>query len=368
MEVRLYLQMLRRGWWIVLLTMLAAVNLALVAAYLATPMYEASARFIVSPNSDLVTGRDVVTSLEALDKRSIISTYAEFLNSTRIYNETLLALRLDPLEMEDDYTVTTVVLPDANILELSVSGTDPNTVALLANEIGQRAISNISLLYQAYNITMLDPAIAPVEPYSPQPLRDLSLALALGLVGGAALAILSEQIRIPIEAYRQRLRVDSETGVYNSRHFQQMVEDELLQNPTTVTSVGLVDLTGLQDYVETLPPVATQKLLTNITEILRRELRGNDVIGRWTATSFIVMLPSTPGSAAARTFERIRSAVSQPMELAQYGETINLKPYTGVATYDGNMTPLELIGQVKSALENTHRGNTGPLESARIRQ
>jgi GGDEF domain-containing protein len=80
------------------------------------------------------------------------------------------------------------------------------------------------------------------------------------------------------------------------------------------------------------------------------------------------MLPSTPGSAAMRTFERIRSAISQPMELPQYGETVNLKPYTGVATYDGNMTPLELIDHVKIALESTRRGNTGPLDTARIRQ
>ncbi len=367
MEVKLYLQMLRRGWWIVILTVLVAVNVALVASYFSTPMYLASARFIVSPNSNLVTGRDVITSLEALDKRSIVSTYAEILNSTRIYNETVQVLRLDPLDLED-YTVITVVLPDANILELSVSGTDPNTTALLANQIGQRAISNISVLYLAYNITMLDPAIAPIEPFSPQPVRDLSLALALGVVGGAALAILSEQIRIPLESYRQRLRVDSETGVYNSRYFQQLVEDELLQNPTAVTSVGLVDLTGLQDYMETLPPLATQKLLAHVTEILRRELRGNDVIGRWTATSFIVMLPSTPGSAATRTFERIRVAISQPMELPQYGEAVNLKPYTGIATYDGNMTPLELIDHVKIALESTRRGNTGPIETARVRK
>jgi diguanylate cyclase (GGDEF)-like protein len=367
MEIKLYLQMLRRGWWIVALTALVALSVALLADYFTTPMYVASARFIVSPNSNLVSGRDVVTSLDILDRRSIVSTYAEIFNSTRIYAETVQALQLDLTQLEE-YTPITVVLPDANVLEISVSGTDPNTVALLANQIGQRAINNISLMYQAYTISMLDPAAAPTEPISPMPVRDASLALALGVVGGAALAILSEQIRIPLEAYRQRLRQDSDTGVYNSRYFQQLVEDELLQNPTAITSVGLVDLSGLQDYVETLPPVATQKLLTLVTEILRRELRGNDAIGRWTTTSFIVMLPSTPGSAATRTFERIRTAISQPIELPQYGEAVNLKPYTGIATYDGNMTPLELLDRVKVALESTRRGNTGPLDTVRMQQ
>jgi diguanylate cyclase (GGDEF)-like protein len=363
MEIKLYLQMLRRGWWIVLLTTLLAVLIALVASYFAKPMYQTSARFIVSPNTNLVATRDMVSSLDTLDRRSIVNTYAEIFNSTSIYSDAVKTNQLDPIALKD-YIINTVVLPDTNILELSVSGDDPQMVALLANQIGQRAIGNISLLYQAYTITMLDPAPIPEIPYSPQPLRDFSLALVLGLVGGASLAILSEQIRIPLETYRQRLRVDSETGVYNSRYFQQLVEDDLLQGKSKSTSVGLVDLPGLQDYLDTLSPVASQKLLKHLTEILRLELRGNDIVGRWTATSFIVMLPSTPGSAARLTFERIRSALSQPIKLEQYDEVIQLKAFFGVATHDGNMTPHELIDHVKDALEQSRRGNTGPLSSA----
>lgn len=359
MEIKLYLQMLRRGWWIVLLTTLLAILIALISSYFTKPMYEASARFIVSPNSSLVTSSQIVSSLDTLDRRSIVSTYAEIFNSTRIYSEAVQTLRLDPVAL-NDYIVNTVVLPDTNILELSVSGNNPQTVALLANQIGQSAIGDISLLYQAYTISLLDPAPIPDTPYSPQPLRDFSLALVLGLVGGSALAILSEQIRIPLEAYRQRLRIDSETGVYNSRYFQQLVEDDLLQGKKSATSVGLLELPGLQDYLDTLSPVASQRLLKKITETLRLELRGNDVVGRWTATSFIVMLPSTPGSAAALTFERIRSALSRPIKLEQYDEVIQLNPFYGVATHDGNMTPHELIDHVKEALEKSRRGNTAP--------
>jgi len=183
-------------------------------------------------------------------------------------------------------------------------------------------------------------------------------------VGGAALAILSEQIRIPLEVYRQRLRVDSETGVFNSRYFQQVVEDELLLGKQSSISVGLVDLPGLQDYLDTLSPVSSQRLLKKITETLRLELRGNDIIGRWTATSFMVMLPSTPGSAAELTFQRIRKALNEPIKLEQYDEVIKLEAVFGVATHDGNMTPHELITHVKDALEKSRRSNTGPVSYA----
>jgi diguanylate cyclase (GGDEF)-like protein len=126
----------------------------------------------------------------------------------------------------------------------------------------------------------------------------------------------------------------------------------------------MVELPGLQDYLETLSPVASQRLLKKITEILRLELRGNDIIGRWTATTFIVMLPSTIGSAADLTFQRIRSALSQPIKLEQYDEVIQLKAFFGVATHDDNMTAHELIDHVKIALDNARRSNTSPVTLA----
>ena len=360
MEIRLYLEMLRRSWWIIVLTVLVALNAALVASFLATPLYSSSTRFIVSPNPSLLTGRDVITSMEALDKRSIISTYAEFLNSRRIYQETITILGITN-DTAKEYEITTVVLPDANILELTVSGPDPVIAARLANSIGKRAIDYISLLYSAYDISVLDPAIPASSPFSPQPVRDASLALILGLVGGATLAILSEQVRIPLEAYRQRLRIDSATGVYNNRYFRQVVSDELVSQPKELLAVGIVDLKGLQEVLETLPPVATQRLLRTVTEVLRKELRGNDVVGRWTETSFAVLLPTTPGTAATRTFERIYQALSQPMDMSQYGLMVPLYPAVGGSVYSNDISANELLEQAVSALETARRNPENPV-------
>jgi diguanylate cyclase (GGDEF)-like protein len=349
MEIRFYLQMLRRSWWMVALATLVALNVALISALVTTPQYQTSTRFVVSPNAELLTGKDVITSLEALDKRSIVSTYAEFLNSRRIHEETIAALNMTP-EAFDEYTVNAVVLPDANIIELTVSGPDPVTTALLANSIGQRTIDYIGLLYRAYDISVLDSAIPPTEPYIPQPARDVSLALVLGLVGGAALAILSEQIRIPIETYRQRLRVDNVTGTFNRRYFQQVVDDALSAQPNDTLSLGIVDLPGLQEVMETIPPASSERLLRKITDILRKELRGNDVIGRWSETSFAVMLPTTGGEAAFRTFERIYQALVQPVQVDQFDLSVLLNPKVGGAVYGSDISAAEFFGRAETAI------------------
>ena len=358
--MKLYSEMLRRNWWMVLLTTLVALNASLIASYLTTPQYTSSTRFVVSPNLGILSGRDMITSMEALDKRSIVQTYSEFLNSRRIFEETIDILGLNGI-IANEYSVTTVVLPDTNILELTVTGPNPDTVALLANGIGKQAVDTIRLLYTAYDINVLDPAVPASTPFTPQPTRDAALALLLGLVGGGALAIISEQIRIPIDTYRQRLRVDTTTGVYNNRYFKQLLSEKLLTSQSDHLSIGIVDLGGLHELDKTIPSLAVQALLRSITAILRRELRGNDVIGKWSDTSYIVLLPTTPSEAAARTFERIFLALKEPLELGQYGVSVLLEPVVGGAVYNNAINATELLDQATKALETARQDQDKPV-------
>ncbi len=354
MELRYYLRMLQRGWWIIAITALVALNVALISAYLATPIYQASARFVVSPNPELIKAADVLNSLDTLDKRSVVSTYAEFMQSSRIFQETIVALGLNPDDL-NSYEISAVVLPDANILELSVEGPDPQLTALLANNVGQRGIDYIKAYYQIYDISLLDPAAAPSEPTSPQPVRDAGLSLVLGAVVGVGLAILSEQIRIPLDAYRQRRILDSTSGAYNRRHFQHVLEDEVAQRPEGVLSLAMIQLNGLKDLIDTLPQPLVQRLLRQVTTTLRKELRGNDIVGRWDDICFAIMLPATPGTAAARTLERIHQSLSAPTILESgvfnANEALSLEPYVGVATHKSHASAQTLVERTAKALE-----------------
>jgi len=350
MELRIYLRMLQHSWWVIVLTALIAVNAALISSYMATPMYRSSARFVVSPNPTQFNQNDIFSSLDVLDKRSIISTYAEFMNSDRIFRETL-----NELKLTGDYTHVTVVLPDANILELSVQGTDPVMVAALANNTGQRAINYIRGLYQVYDISLLDPAAITTEPISPQPLRDAGLALVLGVVLGGALALLREQMLLPLEAYRQRNMLDKTSSAYTRRYFQRQLEAEAVRNPNGTFSLGLLELDGLLELVDTLPQPIVQTILTRITNTLRKELRGNDLVGRWSDACFAVLLPATSEAAARRTLERIRQALTEPVVIDPNTEAFSLNPRLGVATFQGNESVQELIERVQIELE-TPRG------------
>ncbi|RMF01500.1 MAG: hypothetical protein D6768_10505 [Chloroflexi bacterium] len=192
-QLKPYLEILKRKWWLVALTALFALSLTLLVSWFDTPRFRAHAQFVVSPGASLLSGndRDLVNSISALDRRSIVATYAEIMNSNSINRAAEVSLNLDG---QAGYNVQAVVVPDSSVIDLTVTGPNPVVAAQLANAVGEQAIIYIQDLYQAYNINVLNSATAPALPFSPTPARDAAVALFLGLIVGILLAIGSEML------------------------------------------------------------------------------------------------------------------------------------------------------------------------------
>ena len=362
MEMRMYVQMLRRGWWIIVLTALIALVASLVASYLTTPQYQAVAQFILSPSVIQTTGSPDVAfqGLNTIDNTSIPTTYAEVMSSTRIYNDAITFLELQSADMKG-YSYKVTVLPNSSVLQLSVTGPDPEMAAKFANAIGYETINFARNINQVINIDFLDMATPPTVPSSPQPLRDAALALLLGVIVGAALTVVSEQLRISIDVFRQGLHLDSVTGVYSSKYFPTLLEDRLAKNPKGVLSVGVLELSGLRDIFDTFPTTSLQTVFQRVTDTLRKELRGNDMIGRWNEYSFIVMLPNTSGVSANGIFERIYQALKEPVDLDPIGMKVELDAHIGAAEYGNNISASELVQKANNALEQARKDTENPV-------
>lgn len=357
MEAKLYFHMLRRSWWIVVITMLAAVIAALVVSYLTPPTYQATSRFIVSPNASLLTGgnNSMLNGLSTLDKRSIVTTYAEVLNSQRIYSEAVNLLQVDPATL-DDYTYRAVPLPDANIIEFSVQGPNRDTVYVLANGIAQRAVEYVHSLYQVYDLVVLDPVSMPARPISPQPLRDSAIALVVGLALGVILALVRELIRTPIESFVQQRSLDEASQALNRRAFEQKLAETAFASSQDF-SLCIVHLNGLAHYMHALPQATLHRLLRQVTKVLKNQLRGNDLVGRWAEQDFIVLLSDTPGNAAMNTMERVRMALSYPIPLDVSGDAILLDPQVGIAEYRVGDTAQSMLKNIQWALDVAKKNN-----------
>ncbi len=350
MEIKLYLRMLQRSWWIVALTALVAVAVALLASYGTTPVYESTSRYIVSPNPAYLQGdSSIINSLDELTKLTVITTYAEVLNSPRMYSETLALLKINPSDLAG-YDHSAIVLPDTSIIEFTIRGTNPATVTQLNAAMGQHVVEYIESLYKIYDIGLLDPATKPVAPVSPKPAQDAAVALVVGLALGAALALLRELLRAPIRNFLRQRRIDDASLALKRTSFEQDLTESALTSGNPLCR-GFVHLSGLVDYVDVLPQPTLENILRHVTQTLKNQLRGNDLVGRWDETDFAILLSNTPGKAALNTLGRVSAALSVPVHTDVSNEVLELHPVIGVTEYCVGDTREALIERAKSALD-----------------
>lgn len=353
MELRHYLRMMTRGWWIISLAALSGIILALANAYVTKPQYRTSLRILISPNISTVDEGQIVYTNTTIQPR-VVGTLAELLNSGTFFKEAGAAINIGRPEIFD-YKNTAVTVPEANVVELFVDGPDTETTALLANTFAQRMIEYNAQRTPIYTLTVLDPALPPSSPERPKPLRDALLAGILGAVLGAVIVIAQEQIKTPIEALRRRSTIDAVSSAYTRRAFDQKSREVLSQ--LRVGSLGLIYLDGLQEVLDGMPAPVSQRILRSVKTTLNNELRGNDTVGRWDNTTFALLLPETPERAATSTLTRIVNALSKPIECGMDDMTVSLTPYAGGATYtkENPRSYVQLVEEAEEAVKRSYR-------------
>lgn len=323
MEIRLYLQILKRGWWIIAMTVLAALNTSLLISYLTKPVYEAKSRFVVSPNAGAYqTSYDITSSMDTLDRRSIINTYKELLVSSTVYKDHPEIKKIPAAEFAKNFSISAVVIPDTNILELTVDGADPQKITTVASAIGESALQYINKLYPVYNFAVLVPPSEPTSPVSPKPVQNAGFALIIGVILGAGLALLRDQLQNSLDIMRNRSTIDNVTSAYTRPYFERILNQEVVNKPDEVLSLGLINFRGLEDVADVLPPAIFNRVLRQETQTLKEELRSHDVVGKWNRTQLSVLLPSTPGTAAENTMKRIQILLARPISLDGISDTM----------------------------------------------
>ena len=353
MEINLYLRALRRGWWMIVLTMVVAVNTSLLISYFTVPIYRATMRFILSPNAVVYESSwDIVSSLDVLEGRSIINTYKEVLESPSIYGNSPEFQNVDLVDLKTNYDISVAVVPDTNILEMLVDGPDPEQVLFLANSIGSQALDYMNQLYPVYNFNILDHPQLPTEPIRPVTLQNAGLALLLGAIIGVVLAFSRDQLQNTIDRLRVRSIVDVTSSAYTRSFFVRKLREEITQNPDGNVALGFINLRGLDDLVDVLPQPVIGRLIYSLTQKLREELRGRDIVGRWDTNQLAVLFPSASSTAAHSTFKRIQECLSEPLQIDQSKDMIiQPDPCIGVVTRNQFEMSDELIERAEAALE-----------------
>jgi capsular polysaccharide biosynthesis protein len=192
----LYSRAARRGWWLVLL----AAGLAVAAAAWATarqqPLYRASTMLAVVPNGEVSGTEDILRSLDTLERRTVVATFAKIPSAAETRGSAARRLGLDGRELRG-YDIRASVLPNTNILKIDVEGPHRRRVAAVANAAAAVTQEEAEEMYRIYSMRTLEKAVDARRPVYPTPQRNYVVAAILGLFAGAAAAVLIERVRQP---------------------------------------------------------------------------------------------------------------------------------------------------------------------------
>jgi capsular polysaccharide biosynthesis protein len=191
-ELRRYLEVTRRWWWLVTLALIAtaAVTVSSVAAQ--APTYQSSATFLVRPRSD--DASEDARAFDALIRGvTINTTYASIARSDLIRDRA--EERMDPEARADDMSVSAKVLTDTNIVSLNVKGPDPDHVLDLAKAISAEAVEFVNGLSDVYVLQPLDEPTRAEAPIGTNRSLTISIGVVLGLALGVGMALLVEYLR-----------------------------------------------------------------------------------------------------------------------------------------------------------------------------
>ena len=106
---------------------------------------------------------------------------------------------------------------------------------------------------------------------------------------------------------------DGLTGLYNYRHFWEILAHEVEQSRRYQTPLSLLflDLDNFKVINDTLGHAQGDVVLKTLADYLREALRQADVICRYGGEEFVVLLPKTPVDKAMKLAERLRRKIAK---------------------------------------------------------
>ena len=197
MELKDYLRILHKSWILIVALALVGVAAAAAAAIATTPKYIANTQLYVSVQA--ASGAATTDLLQGTSfARSAVTSYVDVVNSAIVLDEVIKELGLDLTAAQLASTITSASPLNTVLINISVTNSDPELAAQIANSVGQ----NFSRIVvdrlekpdgdsaSPVKIETIQPAIVPTTPASPNVPMNIALGLLVGLAVGIGLAVL----------------------------------------------------------------------------------------------------------------------------------------------------------------------------------
>ena len=159
---------------------------------------------------------------------------------------------------------------------------------------------------------------------------------------------------------------DSLTGLQNRRMIFERIRHEIERVRRYKAELSLIfcDLDYFKEINDTYGHKAGDEVLKTVADILKREVRTSDVVGRYGGDEFLIVLPQTSLKGAQELAERIRIAVQDTKFEMPGSKSAGTTMSIGVAFYDGTESDVDaLLNRIDTALYVSKRSGKNQVYS-----
>lgn len=149
-----------------------------------------------------------------------------------------------------------------------------------------------------------------------------------------ALARTNDQLEQAKERFRSQAITDALTGIFNRRHFEDCLDEQIARAAQTGTplSLLLLDLDHFKQYNDRWGHTEGDAELRRVAALVQRTVRSTDIAFRYGGEELAVLLPSCSKDQAMVVAEKVRVAVgSGTQRPSRFGARTTIS--AGVATY-----------------------------------
>jgi non-specific protein-tyrosine kinase len=215
-DLRDYLNVLRKRWHVILLATLVCVGAAGAMAFMQKPTYQANAQLFVSVNEP---GDQSQVYQQGLAAAQRVKSYADIVDSPQVTDAVQNQLHLGLTSGQIAAEVTADNPLDTVLLNLHVRDTDPARAAAIANAVADQFGKLVNDLEtpqgsatSPVKVSTVQKASVPAAPVAPNKKVDVALGLLLGLALGIGIAVLLDVLDTSVKS-AEDLEAISESAV-----------------------------------------------------------------------------------------------------------------------------------------------------------
>ncbi len=198
----------------------------------------------------------------------------------------------------------------------------------------------------------------------------LALVLvAFSVIGGYIsalrqhLSISRSNLQKSILTIRELSIRDELTGVYNRRHFMDLLEYEKnrASRGGALFAIVMLDIDNFKDVNDKYGHISGDEVLRKVTKAIGNALRSTDFCGRYGGDEFLLVLTQTDINAAMICAERVRSSIERSV-FPDLGTDVRITVSLGLTEYHVREDIGKMIARADEALYLAKKSGRNRLE------